>query len=632
MRFHTLLLIIIILNITFISCKNEKEIEYIEENIYYGDILLSQKENLWRLSKRDNFGIININGILVNEKPEGGLCFADVNGDGNTDMVWRLGSEIFVALSNRNNFQQFTSWTTWHPQADYKLGDVDGDGKSDLIGREPSTSEIQVALSTGSTFLTPQGWLSWNPLSDYNLADVDGDGKADLIGRSLLSTEISVALSTGRDFQQPTVWTSWHPQADYRLADVNGDGKADLIGRVIGSQEIQVALSSGNSFHSSVKWCESNPDIIYNLSDVNGDGKADLVRRDTLSKQIQVLLSTGNSFQDNFKWKDYEPNTTFNLGDLNGDGMYDLIEGTPEYLQVDLSDGNSFIPSKKGGTESLKIKNYLEQIKKEKLSENVETLCSFGSRGIYQNIVKAGKYIQDQFESMGYIVTREKVIYDGKYLGDNIVATKTGNLYPNSFIEITAHYDAVNTRDKSSGAIDNASGVASILEIARIMTQYSNRHTIRFVAFAAEEYNKYKTGSRVHVINLISKGDNLVSALNIDNIGSGNNLFTNLPTDEEHYMIMWFRCVASYELMQLFSSTIKTYAIPLKIYPEDIRTKCQSDELAYSSFGLVAASSLGDYKNSLAHTKFDIPARVNYNNVLWVAQANLAVGMTLDLK
>ncbi len=86
------------------------------------------------------------------------------------------------------------------------------------------------------------------------------------------------------------------------------------------------------------------------------------------------------------------------------------------------------------------------------------------------------------FDDYGLTVTLEPFTYYGATYY-NVVGTKTGTLYPNQEYVLGAHYDSVN----NPGADDNASGVALVLEAARIISQYDSDYTIRFIAFSREE-------------------------------------------------------------------------------------------------------------------------------------------------
>jgi hypothetical protein len=85
-------------------------------------------------------------------------------------------------------------------------------------------------------------------------------------------------------------------------------------------------------------------------------------------------------------------------------------------------------------------------------------------------------------ESFGLTVTLEPFQYSGTTYY-NVVGTKLGTTFPNQEIVLGAHYDSVN----NPGADDDASGVALILEVARLVMQYDSDYTIRFIGFDREE-------------------------------------------------------------------------------------------------------------------------------------------------
>ncbi|MBI5865259.1 MAG: M28 family peptidase [Planctomycetes bacterium] len=86
------------------------------------------------------------------------------------------------------------------------------------------------------------------------------------------------------------------------------------------------------------------------------------------------------------------------------------------------------------------------------------------------------------FQSFGLAVERDEFVYASATY-QNIIATKPGRLYPDQAYVIGAHYDSVG----NAGADDDASGVASLLELARIFAQYDTAYTIKFCAWDAEE-------------------------------------------------------------------------------------------------------------------------------------------------
>ncbi len=86
------------------------------------------------------------------------------------------------------------------------------------------------------------------------------------------------------------------------------------------------------------------------------------------------------------------------------------------------------------------------------------------------------------FSGYGLSVYYDTFSYGGGTY-ENVVAEQLGTVYPDAIYVIGAHYDSVS----NPGADDNASGVALVLEAARIISQYDSEYTIRFIAFDMEE-------------------------------------------------------------------------------------------------------------------------------------------------
>jgi hypothetical protein len=174
----------------------------------------------------------------------------DVNGDGNADLVGFGLDGVYVALSNGTSFDAVGKWTSafdlshgWTVK-DYvrTVGDVNGDGNADLVSF--GLDGVYVALSNGTGFDAVNKWTSgfalengWT-VSQYvrTVGDVDGDGKADIVGFG--QDGVYISLSMGNTFSLPSRRTTsfdlshgWTVAQYVRtVGDVNTDGKDDLIG------------------------------------------------------------------------------------------------------------------------------------------------------------------------------------------------------------------------------------------------------------------------------------------------------------------------------------------------------------------------------------------------------------------
>ena len=134
----------------------------------------------------------------------------------------------------------------------------------------------------------------------------------------------------------------------------------------------------------------------------------------------------------------------------------------------------------------------------------------------------AGEYIFDTFRSFGY--EPEYQWFETRSRGGsepirtaNVIATLTGTENPELIYVLSSHYDS---SARGPGADDNSSGVAILLEAARVLADHPMPATIVFAAFTGEEAGLL--GSREYVRRAVERGDKMVGALNNDMIGWSN--------------------------------------------------------------------------------------------------------------
>jgi hypothetical protein len=118
------------------------------------------------------------------------------------------------------------------------------------------------------------------------------------------------------------------------------------------------------------------------------------------------------------------------------------------------------------------------------------------------------------FTALGLSATLDPFTFStggANYLGcNNVVGVLTGTVRPNDIYIVGAHYDSVN----NPGADDNASGVAGVMEAARVLSQYEFEATILFAAFDAEEKGLYGSA---HYAGAHS-GDSILGMISLDMI------------------------------------------------------------------------------------------------------------------
>ncbi len=155
----------------------------------------------------------------------------------------------------------------------------------------------------------------------------------------------------------------------------------------------------------------------------------------------------------------------------------------------------------------------------ENLKTHVQTLAGdIGQRNIWTpgSMEASERYISEVFKKSGYELSFQEFTYQGRK-SRNIEVEKPGK--SDEILIIGAHYDSVLG---SPGANDNASGVASLLELARLLASRESFYTIRLVAFANEEPPFYYTaemGSSFYAKRCKERKEKIIGMLSLETMG-----------------------------------------------------------------------------------------------------------------
>lgn len=144
----------------------------------------------------------------------------------------------------------------------------------------------------------------------------------------------------------------------------------------------------------------------------------------------------------------------------------------------------------------------MQELVIDNLYEHVEYLSvKIGDRHLWKgdSLSMTADYIESVFQTCGYTVQRQTYSCYGKGVS-NLIAEKVGT--SEGVVVIGAHYD---TLPGTPGADDNASAVAGLLELARLLKLHRNKKRLIFVAFVNEEapcYGSHDMGSMVYARHL----------------------------------------------------------------------------------------------------------------------------------
>ncbi len=132
------------------------------------------------------------------------------------------------------------------------------------------------------------------------------------------------------------------------------------------------------------------------------------------------------------------------------------------------------------------------------------------------SLERTAQYIESEFSAAGYAPMRQTFTAYRKPVS-NIIAEKKGTR-PRSIV-VGAHYDSV---PGSPGADDNASAVAGLLELARMLRNVSCASSFKLVAFVNEESPSFGSdymGSMQYARLLKERGENVAFMIALEMIG-----------------------------------------------------------------------------------------------------------------
>ena len=281
---------------------------------------------------------------------------SDVNGDGRSDIVWRNTATGAVTAWRMNGFSILSGATTIGMVASPQwvilgVGDFDGDGKADLLWQNTSTGAINVWFLDGTTFKPTSGTVTSLDLAVWQFAgigDLNGDGRSDVVWRNKVTGDVHVWFMNGKTWMAGSgyVNTASNALQIIGVGDLDGDGKADLLWQNTQTGAISAWLLNGAVLKSTgiittlslTRWAFAG------MGDLDGDGKADIVWRDFTNGDVHVWLMSGLGLKPG---SGYVMNASLNatiagVADYDGDGKADMLwRDTNQLISLWLMNGTA---------------------------------------------------------------------------------------------------------------------------------------------------------------------------------------------------------------------------------------------------------------------------------------------------
>jgi Zn-dependent M28 family amino/carboxypeptidase len=167
-----------------------------------------------------------------------------------------------------------------------------------------------------------------------------------------------------------------------------------------------------------------------------------------------------------------------------------------------------------------------------RLATHVNVLsATIGERNVSkpESLHAVTEYIREQLLRAGYEVSEHFYSLDGQKVS-NLEAILLGGEPASGAVIVGAHYDCV---PGTVGADDNATGVAAILELARMLHGSTLRKTIRFVLFVNEEPPFFQTdtmGSLVYARQLKRESVAVSAMLSLEMLG----YYSDAPASQKY--------------------------------------------------------------------------------------------------
>ncbi len=276
------------------------------------------------------------------------------------------------------------------------------------------------------------------------------------------------------------------------------------------------------------------------------------------------------------------------------------------------------------------LADLMDSVRLDNVTGTIQRLQDFTTRYVVTDSCwAAATWLAGELEGYGYADVAYDSFrcwsYQDTVDAANVIAVKPGTTRPDEYVVIGGHYDSISTENFNTpfaaapGADDNGTGVAGVLEAARLLAALELERSVVFALWSGEELGL--RGSRAWVADAIDAGMDIVIYLNMDVIG-----YTNEP-DPTAIVYCDSTSLAVAGLLQQLIIDHTPYGCVSIVQPVGA-----SDQNSFSERGIhILDTSSGDGWSPYHHTPYDVIENVDLELCRALAAANVATTAALAL-
>jgi Zn-dependent M28 family amino/carboxypeptidase len=269
------------------------------------------------------------------------------------------------------------------------------------------------------------------------------------------------------------------------------------------------------------------------------------------------------------------------------------------------------------------------------LRRHVQALAGeVGERNVWRPdaLRAAAHYIRGEFEALGFAVAAQSYRVNDIEC-ENLEVVIEGSARAGEIILAGAHYDTV---EDSPGADDNASGVAGVIEIGRLLRGTRYARTVKLVAFVNEEPPFFfwgEMGSKVYAEAARKRGDDIRVMLSLEMLGC----YSEAPGSQAYPpLLRWFypdrgnfialvSNLRSRRALRELAAAFRAHSdFPVKTLasPAFVPGVAWSDQLSFwrQDYPAVMVTDTAFYRNRHYHGPGDTPDTLRYPEMAQVVE------------